>query len=159
MSLSRTAARRALAGCGFLYQWADRVTSHFPQLPRATAFTLALWAYGMALAHACALTAVALHLAPLLGQAVNTLRQRLSRIERLSGLDLEREDWLSLAIAVKVVKLRLMRRSAREALSFAVSAIFGVLNRTAEAGSREILLVGAQDEIVTPSRIFTAERL
>jgi pyridoxine kinase len=49
--------------------------------------------------------------------------------------------------------------SAREALSFAVSAIFGVLNRTAEAGSREILLVGAQDEIVTPSRMFTAERL
>lgn len=60
-----------------LYQWADRVTSHFPQLPRATAVVLALWAYGMALAHTCTLTAVALHLAPLLGRAVNTLRQRL----------------------------------------------------------------------------------
>src|SRR5205807_7936040 len=45
----------------------------------------------------------------------NTLRQRLSRIERVAGLDLEREDWLSLAISVKLVKLRLMRRSAREA--------------------------------------------
>jgi DNA-binding PucR family transcriptional regulator len=44
----------------------------------------------------------------------NTLRQRLARIERLTDLDLEHEDWLSLAIAVKVVKLRLMRRSARE---------------------------------------------
>lgn len=42
----------------------------------------------------------------------NTLRQRLSRIERVADLDLEHEDWLSLAIAVKVVKLRLMRRSA-----------------------------------------------
>jgi DNA-binding PucR family transcriptional regulator len=43
----------------------------------------------------------------------NTLRQRLGRIERLSGIDLERDDWLSLAIATKVVKLRRMRRSAR----------------------------------------------
>jgi DDE family transposase len=60
-----------------LYQWADRVTSHFPELPRSTAFVLALWAFGMALAHACGLTAVALHLAPLLGQSVNTARQRL----------------------------------------------------------------------------------
>jgi GAF domain-containing protein len=44
----------------------------------------------------------------------NTLRQRLSRIERVAGLDLESEDWLSLAIAVKVVKLRLLRRSASD---------------------------------------------
>jgi sugar diacid utilization regulator len=43
----------------------------------------------------------------------NTLRQRLGRIERLSGIDLERDDWLSLAVATKVVKLRRMRRSAR----------------------------------------------
>lgn len=43
----------------------------------------------------------------------NTLRQRLSRIERLCGFDLEQEDWLSLAIAIKLVKLRLARRSAR----------------------------------------------
>jgi GAF domain-containing protein len=44
----------------------------------------------------------------------NTLRQRLTRIERITELDLEHEDWLSLAIAVKVVKLRLMRLVARE---------------------------------------------
>ena len=43
----------------------------------------------------------------------NTLRQRLDRIERLSGIDLGRDDWLSLAVATKVVKLRRMRRSAR----------------------------------------------
>jgi sugar diacid utilization regulator/putative methionine-R-sulfoxide reductase with GAF domain len=42
----------------------------------------------------------------------NTLRQRLDRIERLTGLDLERSDWLSLAVATKVVKLRRMRRAA-----------------------------------------------
>ena len=43
----------------------------------------------------------------------NTLRQRLSRIERVSGVDLEHDDWLSLAVATKVVKLQRMRRSAQ----------------------------------------------
>ena len=32
-----------------------------------------------------------------------------------------------------------------------------VLRRTAEAGSRELLTVAAQDEFVTPSRMFTSE--
>jgi GAF domain-containing protein len=40
----------------------------------------------------------------------NTLRQRLARIESVAGLDLEREDWVSLAMAVRVVALR--RRQA-----------------------------------------------
>jgi GAF domain-containing protein len=44
----------------------------------------------------------------------NTLRQRLARIEQLSGFDLEAEDWLSLGIAIKIVKLRQARESARE---------------------------------------------
>jgi DNA-binding PucR family transcriptional regulator len=44
----------------------------------------------------------------------NTLRQRLQRIERVAGIDLEREDWLSLAIAVKVVKLRRMKNAVNE---------------------------------------------
>jgi DNA-binding PucR family transcriptional regulator len=42
----------------------------------------------------------------------NTLRQRLGRIEQLCGFDLEHEDWLSLSIAIKIVKLRLARSSA-----------------------------------------------
>ena len=37
-------------------------------------------------------------------------------MERVAGLDLEREDWLSLAIAVKVVKLRMLRRSAQSSV-------------------------------------------
>jgi hypothetical protein len=65
-----------------LYQWADRVATHFPELPRLTAFVLALWAFGMVLAHAGALTAVAVHLARLLGQPVNTVRQRLREFYR-----------------------------------------------------------------------------
>jgi pyridoxine kinase len=44
-----------------------------------------------------------------------------------------------------------------KALSLAASSTFGLLKRTAEAGSREILTVAAQDEFVTPSRLFTPE--
>ena len=45
----------------------------------------------------------------------NTLRQRLERIETETGLDLDRDDWLSLAIAVKAVKLEYLRgRSSRQ---------------------------------------------
>ena len=36
----------------------------------------------------------------------NTLRQRLDRIEKLTGLDLATEDLLSLELAVKLVRLR-----------------------------------------------------
>jgi pyridoxine kinase len=49
--------------------------------------------------------------------------------------------------------------SAAEAMSRSASAIFGVLARTAEAGEREMILVAAQNEIVSPSRIFEAVRL
>jgi GAF domain-containing protein len=45
-------------------------------------------------------TARALYIHP------NTLRQRLERIEQLSGLDLSREDLLSLELAVKLARLR-----------------------------------------------------
>lgn len=68
-----------------LYQWADRVATHFPNLPRPTAFVLALWAFGLVLAHACALTAVAVHLAGLLGQPINTVRQRLREFYKPAG--------------------------------------------------------------------------
>ena len=36
----------------------------------------------------------------------NTLRQRLRRIGEISGLDLESADWLTVEIAVKLVRLR-----------------------------------------------------
>ena len=60
-----------------LYTWADRVATRFPELPPAIAFALALWSLGLVLAHACGLTAVVAHLAPLLGRSANTTRQRL----------------------------------------------------------------------------------
>jgi len=45
------------------------------------------------------------------------------------------------------------------ALSNAVSAIFGVLTKTAEAGSGELQLISAQEEIVKPSQVFKAEAI
>ncbi|QCI66089.1 pyridoxal kinase PdxY [Phreatobacter stygius] len=45
------------------------------------------------------------------------------------------------------------------ALSRAASSTYGLLKRTDEAGSREILTVAAQDEFVNPSRLFTPEQL
>ncbi len=50
-----------------------------------------------------------------------------------------------------------LRGGADAALSAAASSIFGLLRRTAEAGSREILTVAAQEEFVAPSRVFSAE--
>ncbi|CAM5764913.1 pyridoxal kinase PdxY [Labrys miyagiensis] len=49
--------------------------------------------------------------------------------------------------------------SAAEALDLAGSSIYGLLKRTEEAGSREILTVEAQEEFVTPSRRFPVEKV
>ncbi|CAH0314238.1 pyridoxal kinase PdxY [Roseomonas sp. CECT 9278] len=49
-----------------------------------------------------------------------------------------------------------LRGGAADALSAAASSVFGLLRRTAEAGSREILTVAAQEEFVAPSRRFAA---
>jgi pyridoxine kinase len=61
------------------------------------------------------------------------------------------------AIAALFLFHRLRWGEARVALSAAASSIYGLLRRTAEAESREILTVSAQEEFVTPSRVFRAE--
>ena len=45
--------------------------------------------------------------------------------------------------------------STAEAVSRAASSIYGVLERTEKAQSRELLLVEAQEEFVAPSRLFS----
>src|SRR5262245_11499546 len=60
-----------------LGRWADEVTAAFPDLTRPQAAGLVSWGFGMALARCCALTTVALFLAKLLGQRLNTVRRRL----------------------------------------------------------------------------------
>src|SRR5262249_40515725 len=49
--------------------------------------------------------------------------------------------------------------SAGEALSRAASSVFGILERTCQAGAREMLLIDAQQELVTPSRTFSAHAI
>jgi hypothetical protein len=68
-----------------LYAWAARVATAFPELPPATALVLALWSLGLVLAHACGLSAVVAHLAPLLGRSANTTRQRLREFYQPAG--------------------------------------------------------------------------
>ena len=46
-------------------------------------------------------------------------------------------------------------KSPPEAMARAASSVHGILRRTVEAGSREILLIEAQEELVAPSRMFT----
>jgi len=60
------------------------------------------------------------------------------------------------AIAALFLFHRLRSGSAATALAAAGSAVFGLLARTAEAGSREILTVAAQDEFIAPTRKFAA---
>ncbi len=50
-------------------------------------------------------------------------------------------------------------RNAGEALGRAAASVFGLLARTEEAGSREILLVAAQDEFIAPTRSFPVEEV
>jgi pyridoxine kinase len=51
----------------------------------------------------------------------------------------------------------LRSNSAADAMSRAASAVLAILQRTAEAGSEEMLLIEAQDELVNPSALFRAE--
>ena len=61
------------------------------------------------------------------------------------------------AISALFLYHRLRGGDAAAALAAAGSAVHGLLRRTAEAGSREILLVAAQEEFVSPSRRFVPE--
>jgi pyridoxine kinase len=49
---------------------------------------------------------------------------------------------------------RLKGRDLPEALSMAVSSLFGVLEKTRQLGGRELALVPGQDEIALPTRFF-----
>ena len=60
-------------------------------------------------------------------------------------------------IAALFLLHRLRTGSTPQALAAATSATFGVLRQTLAAGSRELLLVAAQGELVQPAQLFTAE--
>jgi pyridoxine kinase len=50
-------------------------------------------------------------------------------------------------------------RSAPMALAEASASVYGLLKRTEEAGSREILTIAAQDEFISPTRRFDVEEV
>ncbi len=52
-----------------------------------------------------------------------------------------------------------LRETIDVALARAASSVFGILSRTVEAGTREIALIAAQEEIVNPSRMFEPEKM
>jgi hypothetical protein len=60
-----------------LYRWTQQLRCRFPGLPPVFLTLLALWSLGMILARRCGLDSVAGHLARLLDQKDNTVRQRL----------------------------------------------------------------------------------
>ena len=63
------------------------------------------------------------------------------------------------AIAALFLAHWLDTRSAGEALGRAAASVFGLLQRTEDAGSREILLVAAQEEFVSPTRTFGVDEV
>ena len=63
------------------------------------------------------------------------------------------------AIAALFLAHWLDTRSAERALGRAAASVFGLLKRTEEAGSREILLVAAQDEYVSPRQTFPVQEV
>ena len=63
------------------------------------------------------------------------------------------------AIAALFLAHRLRTGSAAEALVHASASVYGLLARTEAAGSREVLLVEAQEELVAPTRSFAVEEV
>lgn len=63
------------------------------------------------------------------------------------------------AIAALFLAHLLRTRSTADALAAAAASVFGLLARTEAARSREIVLVEAQEEIVTPTRTFPVDEV
>ena len=63
------------------------------------------------------------------------------------------------AVAALFLAHHLRTGSVADAVAAAAASVWGLLARTDAAGSREILLVAAQDELVTPTRTFPVEEV
>src|SRR5262245_33657721 len=121
-----------------LDQWEQRLATSFPDLPPARRAWLALASYGLVLAQSALLNQVVLKLACALGQAFNTLRQRLRKLYRPQA------------------------DRAKQDTSFAYTACFGPLLRWATAGftDRRLALaidpthLGSRFTVLTVSVVF-----
>ena len=121
-----------------------------------------------------------------LRRAVDVLHRKGPRVVMVTSLDIDEtpEGWIDVVVSTGTELLRvrtpalpisvngagdaiaalflgkfLQEQSAEAALVHAASATFGLLKRTVEAGSREIVTVAAQDEFVRPTTIFEVERI
>lgn len=63
------------------------------------------------------------------------------------------------AVAALFLAHYLRMRQAADALEAAAAAIFGIMEATQAAGTRELQLIAAQDRIVDPEHRFAAERM
>ena len=64
-------------------------------------------------------------------------------------------DMIAALFLLHVLRLR----DPVRALEQATGSVWGILRRTAAAGARELLMVQAQEELVTPTRLFAATAL
>lgn len=119
-------------------------------------------------------------------EAIKTVHQKGPRIVLVTSVHLDEtpEDALDLVVAekgafwrVRTPKLGvelngagdaiaalffvhyLQTQCAKTALAKAASSVYGLLKKTEDAHSREILLIKAQEELVHPSWVFEAEEL
>ena len=76
---------------------------------------------------------------------------------RTPRLDLKAVSGAGDAVAALYLVHYLRTGSAALALGMAAASIHGLLRRTAEAGSDELLTVAAQEEFVAPSAAFPVE--
>ncbi len=63
------------------------------------------------------------------------------------------------AVAALFLASRLKGKPVPEALALAIGAVYGVVEATLRSGGGELALIAAQDELVSPSRRLTPQRL
>jgi hypothetical protein len=78
-----------------LYPWTQEIATRLPTLSPALATVLALWTIGMIFARRCGLDSVTTHVASLLGQGFDIVRQRLREFyqEAQAKRDTNRKDF------------------------------------------------------------------
>jgi hypothetical protein len=118
-----------------LYEWRQRVASHFTDLPRPHVAWLALASFGIVLAESALLNQVCLKLAAALNRKFNTIRQRLRK-------------WYKPATPATTAELAGRARAA----DFDASLCFGPLLRWATAAFKAKRLVLAVDPTNLDSR-------
>lgn len=82
-----------------LDQWTDQVVTAFSKLTRPQAVVLALYSFGVILAHRCGLNSVAAVLVPLSGLQFSTVRSRLQEFYQPAHAKSDREHRRQLDVA------------------------------------------------------------